>query len=160
MLLRLIIIILIILNYKKIIIFFDFKNLNNLKEKVIGIKESIDKYDLNNVLKNIKDIDKNIYKDIKKRTLIINNIYNKIINEKKIIKPQYESIKYEGKNILNILTTMRDIENKEDMIKIIYNYINIILDRILSFRTKNINWFEKDIIEPYDSKINYNYDIY
>ena len=148
------------MNYKKIIIFFDFKNLNNLKEKVIGIKESIDKYDLNNVLKNIKDIDKNIYKDIKKRTLIINNIYNKIINEKKIIKPQYESIKYEGKNILNILTTMRDIENKEDMIKIIYNYINIILDRILSFRTKNINWFEKDIIEPYDSKINYNYDIY
>lgn len=160
MLLRLIIIILVIIYYKKILSFFDFKNLKNLKEKVIDIKESIDNYDINNVLKNIKYIDKNIYNDIKKRVRVINNIYNEIINKERILKSQYDSIKYEGKNILNILISLPDTENKGEIIKTIYNYINMILERIISFRTNDINWFEKDVIEPYDSKINYNYDIY
>lgn len=160
MLLRLIIIILVIIYYKKILNFFDFKNLKNIKNKVIDIKESIDNYDINNVLKNIKYIDKNIYKDIKKRIKVINNIYNEIIKDERILKSQYDNIKYEGKNILNILTGLQDIENKREMMKTIYNYINMILERIISFRTDDINWFEKDVIEPYDSKINYNYDIY
>ena len=88
-----------------------------------------------------------------------------------VFKGQYDNIKKYRKDILNLVTELKDNKNinKTVILEIMNEYIIKILKRVLKFRdeNKNIIWFEEDLqkddninIEAFNPNINYNYDIY
>ena len=161
MLLRIIIIMVILYNYKKILNFFNLEKLSDIKKNFSKITNKIENYDINVLLQEIKNSNKFIYKNIKKRIKLIEKIIKKVQEIEKITKGEYNIIKNEGKNMLNFITSLPQNENKEKYLLTIKEYIDLSLEKILKFRKNDIFWFEKDgSIEAYDKYINYNYDIY
>ena len=168
MIIRIIIILLIFYWHKEIINFFYSKKFEKIKKKFTNFQNNIENNDINIIKNKIKLIDKLTYKYINKRLKIILNIYNNIKKKGNVNKNEYEIIKLERKNILNKITVLKESIDKKEILTKINNYIMIIINRVLDYRKKyDINWFEDEslingniIIEPYDSNINYNYDIY
>ena len=171
MIIRILIILLIIYYYKDIIHFFNSKKFKKITDNLTNIDNKLDSYDLNTSMTNIKKYNIKIYKNIKKRINIINKIYNNIKNNNMVFKGQYDNIKKYRKDILNLVTELKDNKNinKTVILEIMNEYIIKILKKILKFRdeNKNIIWFEEDLqkddninIEAFNPNINYNYDIY
>ena len=168
MIIRLIIIFLLIYYYKNIVSFFNLeKNYTKLKNSIQKVENNIVNKDLNIIFNKIKSLDRNIYKDIKNRIVLIQKIFENIKKSDYVDKGKYEIIKKERKNILNILGSFRKIKDKENIFFEIDKYILNILKQILDLRKDiDINWFEDDTIkdnriniEPFDKKIEYNYSL-
>lgn len=168
MIIRLIIIFLLIYYYKNIVSFFNLeKNYTKFKTTIKKLENNIVNRDLNIILNKIKDFDRKTYKNIKKRIVLIENIFENIKKSDYVDKGKYDIIKKERKNILNILGSFRKIKDKGNIFLEIDKYILNILKEILNLRKEiDINWFEDETlkddkinIEPFDQKIEYNYSL-
>ena len=174
MLVRIIILILLILNYKKIYKYFITKNLfsfNSLKNSIDNVTKLLTTSDIKKEFISLKQLDKNAYKEVRKRLSNIEAVYQNIREEKDIsLRNEYQNIKEEKRMIRNrIHSTLVSKGLNNDylrIIKVIDKYIDEILENILDERDKrgiNVEWFEGILYEPvnpYDPKINYNYDVY
>lgn len=148
-------------NYQKILTFFNFEKLETIKKNINEITDNIQNSNTNSFLGTIKNINKDSYKNIKKRLKLINKIISEIDNKKEITKGEYEIIKQEEKNILNLITILPETVSKEKYLLMIKEHIENNMERLLKYRKNNINWFEENTnVESFDNNINYNYEIY
>ena len=178
MIIRLILIFLLFKYHKQIynyLLQHNFLSLIGIKDKIQKTVDTVGKYVTTNEIKkgmlDLKRIDKNAYREIKKRIQNIKKIYAEVNNEKDIsLRNSYQNIKIEKQKINNRLSslTVKDgyLPEIEKIQLGIDKYINNLLQNVLDIRDRrgiNTEWFEGSLYDPvtgYDPNTNYNYDFF
>ena len=157
---------------------------HNIKKKQKVLKKFIYSENLNNALLLVKKIDKRTYKQCK---IILKNIerisdnFTNNIQQNKLLKTtfyknEFENLKFERKRLLNLIASLvvnKGFHDKHNFIlEEFKNYIEKLMNDMMNLAKetnrknrsfhKNINYFDPryELVEPFDSKINYNYDVF
>lgn len=178
MLLRLIFLIIIIIYHKQIYNFLNKNNLTSFKDitkKIKKVEKVIERSELDNILIELKKLNKKIYKEVVLRLHNIDIIYKNIVQNNNIsLRNEYNNIKDERKKILNSISSLVVSEGfNKYYIKILNTvdkYILIKIKTINELREEsdyNSDWFEdsefvnnKFNMEAFDPNTNVNYEIF
>lgn len=157
---------------------------HNIKKKQKVLKKFIYSENLNNALLLVKKIDKNTYKQCKimlKNIEKISDNFTRGIEKKKLLKTtfyknEFENLKFERKRLLNLIASLvvnKGFNDKHNFIlEEFKNYIQKLLNDMISLAketnrknqsfNKNIQYFDLgyEKVEPFDNKINYNYEVF
>lgn len=152
--------------------FFSFAG---IKKKVEGGMNRAQKYltqhDLQKTMLDLKNIDKSTYREVKKRLLNIDKMFQDATQYDDIsLRNTYENIKEQKKYIKNRISSLAVqigiLEPTQTMILIIEKHIDEIIKNILDVRDRrgiNMEWFEGiwyDPVVPNDTQTNRNYDFF
>lgn len=178
MLLRLIFLVIIIIYHKQIYNFLNENNLTSFKgivKKIKKVEKVIERSELDNVLIELKKLNKKIYKEVVLRLHNIDIIYKNIIEKNNIsLRNEYNNIKDERKKILNSISSLVVSEGYNKIyikiLNVVNKYILLKIKFINEMREKgdyNSEWFEDSEfvndgfnMEAFDPNLNFNYDIF
>lgn len=150
-------------------------NLGGLADKIsdgfTGAQKFLTSHKLKQKMLELKQLDIQAYREIKKRFLNIDKMYSNATEEKDIsLRNTYQNIKNEKKKIKNRISSIAVKkglhEGGQEMIQVFESHINDIIKNILDMRDRrgiNTEWFEGtyyESVEPFDNMTNYHYDYY